>query len=342
MKKVVLIFSALFLLSTSVKAISIRDYEAMSDTNQTGYLVSLEIKCEDALTAAGKKDMADKLDDLVDPGNLDEELFEYINKIQNAQVTQFEQAFAFVLIKNNIDVPKNLMTLMDDFKPTYIDKLKIVYHYFTTGIRGVNRSTRSYDTIHVNHPEQYRIIILVLVAKSSSAKNIIKASNYTLYTPTDMWTKCMALAKVDESNNVTPTTFYLGKGDKKSIEVSGKEPAFALAFVVKNTATSISLFRKDSIASTVKLTRRTYSVYVIGSSQTAAKTDQLANVLEKTGSYKVFVAHNLNKDVKGVHVKFVSSVENHLTIIKYLPLKVETEPMNVVSASDFMIWMGHQ
>ena len=130
----VFIGAALMLSAVPADAMTIREYDSMSEKDRVDYMTLLTDRSIDALNAEGKEDMAGKLykffvsmekngdvplgvmafyKNLETARNLDNKNYA---QDSNSKRLHVEHAFILTLKKNGIDVPQNIMTIASDFK----------------------------------------------------------------------------------------------------------------------------------------------------------------------------------------------------------------------------------
>ena len=129
--------SAAMLLPNMAQAIEIRQFDKMAEQDRDEYIADLVQGAEKVLTDAGKADQAAKVSKLFTTllGNDQASvgLVEFnsnlartrladaqnLAKDPNAQRLEVEDAMAFTLHKNGIEVPDTLYTVLSGFKPRF-------------------------------------------------------------------------------------------------------------------------------------------------------------------------------------------------------------------------------
>lgn len=222
-----------------------------------------------------------------------------------------------------------------------LKNLKVLKHYFSTGIITSNRE------IWTNDPEKGRYLILTFSADSPTATWIFSSDFVLSYTRNGDEDRALCAAiGIAEKENAQSMFFHIGV--LPSVRASQGKIYFALAFLVESGVDSVTVQRINGSSVTYRIGReRPYSVFIA----TNTGSRQLLSGVEdtiKSGGYEVVdVSDELNNGVSETIIHYNEQSEREAReISQRLMVKFGLVPAlkktNIASAFDIVVWLGER
>jgi hypothetical protein len=226
-----------------------------------------------------------------------------------------------------------------------LQDLKIIGHYFTTGISNDARYVSTKD------PSKGRSLVLVLSATSPKNPGKVFDSDFTLrYFHTDGnedRAKCDAIARADEADAARMFAFArFNIGEAAWVKLDSGPTRFGVAFYVEPDVEIIDIHRIGSAELlTYRIgTERLISVAIYTNIDDKALA-RAKDVIQKGGYNVVNTSDSLAKDSTGITIHYREAAETQAReISQRLTAEFGTTTtvklLELVSAVDIVVWIG--
>jgi hypothetical protein len=226
-----------------------------------------------------------------------------------------------------------------------LQNVKIVGHYFTTGVSGTTRYVSVKDTTKA------RYLVLVVSATLPKGEGKLYNTDFTLryFHPdgSEDRANCDAMARAKTADLATLYRFQaFAIGEAAGIKMDSSQVQIGLGFYVEPDVESVDLYRLG-VAEPITYrvgTDRTYSVAIFTNIDTAA-LKRATEVIQKGGYNVIVTSDDLTSDEKGITIHYRELAESQAREISQR-LTAEfgeattVKKMELVSGSDIVVWLG--
>jgi hypothetical protein len=223
--------------------------------------------------------------------------------------------------------------------------VKIVGHYFTTGISGPSRY------VSVKDPTKARYLVLVFSATLPKGEGKLYNTDFTLryFHPdgSEDRANCDAMARTKTADADMRFRFQaFGIGEAAGIKLDSNDVMVGLGFYVEPDVESVDLYRLGVAEPlTYRIgTDRNYSVVIFTNVDTAT-LKRASDVIQKGGYNVVVTSDDLTADEKGITIHYRETAESQAREISQrltteFGVVTTVKKMDLISAADVVVWLG--
>jgi hypothetical protein len=223
--------------------------------------------------------------------------------------------------------------------------LKILGHYFTTGVSGSNRS------VAVKDATKARYLVMVISATLPKGEGRLYNTDFTLrYLHPDGSEDRANCDVIARTKSIDPAAMFrfqtFAVGETAGIKVDAGQLMVGLGFYVEPDVESVDLYRLGVAEPlTYRIgTDRSYSVVIFTNVDTATLT-RAKEVIQKGGYNVVVLADDLASEEKGITIHYREAAESQAReISQRLTAEFGTpttvKKIELISGADIVVWLG--
>lgn len=223
--------------------------------------------------------------------------------------------------------------------------VKILGHYFTTGLSGPNRSVSVKDTAKA------RYLVMVISATLPKGEGRLYNTDFTLryFHPdgSEDRANCDATARTKTTEPDMKFRFQtFAIGETAGIKIDATQLMVGLGFYVEPDVESVDLYRLGvAEPMTYRIgTDRSYSVVIFTNVDTAT-LKRAKEVIQKGGYNVVVLSDDLTSEEKGITIHYREAAESQAReISQRLTAEFGTtttvKKMELISGADVVVWLG--